>query len=186
VLELVGLAVSGLAAAIGLGLILARIQGITELGYWGVFAVYNALVFAVAGVSIFSLGITFNYLVALFHQSPVRQHNLGAKVFGEKIDRHFGWIGLLVAAAGFGLGASSLYLGISGWPIERLWLWLLGSALFVLMGIQLILSWILMRVLETLNDREQRVGADMGEEGTQRSGLDSPASVSPAVGGTTN
>ena len=59
--------------------------------------------------------------------------------------------------AGLALGGISLYLGLQGWEIERLWLWLLGSAMFGLVGIQLFLSWILMRVLETLAEREAKI-----------------------------
>ena len=44
---------------------------------WGIFALFAAQVLAVAGVSIFALGATFNYLVSLFHREPVRQGLFG-------------------------------------------------------------------------------------------------------------
>ena len=49
---------------VGLGLVAARISGVATLGPWGVAAVYGALISGVLGVSIFALGITFNYLVS--------------------------------------------------------------------------------------------------------------------------
>ena len=55
----------------------------------------------------------------------------------------------------------SLYLGVAGWEITRLWLWLLGSALFVLVGVQLMLFWTLIQVLDALDEREEQIGADM-------------------------
>jgi uncharacterized membrane protein len=53
-------------------------------------------------------------------------------------------------------------LGSNGWPVTRLWLYLLGGALFFLVGVQLVISWIIMRVLEELNQREARSGEDLG------------------------
>jgi hypothetical protein len=59
------------------------------------------------------------------------------------------------------LGAISLFLGLQGWEITRLWLWLLGSALFLLVGAQLLLFWMLIRVLDELNERDEQIGEDM-------------------------
>jgi hypothetical protein len=162
VLGLAGVTAMGLAAAIGLGIVWLRIQGVTQLGQWGAFSVFAALLLAVAGVSIFSLGATFNYLVAIFRGEPVRQGLFGRSLFSAPLDRHFGWAGLLIGAGGLGLAVVSLVLSLwATWDIDRLWLWLLGSALLVLVGLQLVVSWIVMRVLETLSQRESRVDQEM-------------------------
>jgi hypothetical protein len=71
---MVGVAIAGL---VGLVLVAARLSGITTLNAWGVAAVYLALVSAVAGISIFALGSTFNYLVSLFYKRPIRQGLFG-------------------------------------------------------------------------------------------------------------
>jgi glycosyltransferase involved in cell wall biosynthesis len=160
VLELAGLG-SLVAAVLFGGLIVAmRLQGITRLDSWGVFAVYASLVLGITGVSVLSLGYSFNYLVALFHHRPISQVSIGSRLFGPALERHFGWIGLLVALVGGALGIVGLALGLNGWEIPRLWLWLVGSALFVLVGVQLVLSWLLMRILEALHEREGRIEAD--------------------------
>ncbi len=151
---LLGLAGVGLAGLVGLGLILARLQGITSLGPLGVAAVYAALIAAVMGISLFSLGTTFNYLVSLFYKRPVRQGLFGRPIFTPPLDHHFGWIGLLSMVLGIGLAATSLALGVGGWEIGRIWLYLLGSALMILVGIQLITSWLLVRVLDEISQRE--------------------------------
>jgi len=52
-------------------------------------------------------------------------------------------------------------LGINGWPIQRLWLYLVGSALLILVGLQLTTSWVLMRTLEELSDRELHAQHDL-------------------------
>ena len=161
VLGAAGVALLTLAALIGLALVLVRLQGITELGTWGTFAVFAALVLAVAGVSVFTLGATFNYLVSLFHRQPVRQGLFGHPIFDPPLERHFGWLGLLVMLAGLIAGGISLGFGFAGWPVSRLWLYLLGSAMLMLVGLQLMISWVVMRVLEGLQQREMLVVADL-------------------------
>ena len=168
VLGAVGVVSVLLAVLIGLGLIVARLQGITQLGTWGALAVFAAQVLAVAGVSIFSLGATFNYLVSLFHKEPVRQGLFGKPIFDPPLDRKFGWMGLLGMLAGVTLGCVSLGLGLAGWPVSRLWLYLVGSAMLVLVGLQLMISWVVMRVLEGLNQRELLVLADMNGQPADR------------------
>jgi hypothetical protein len=62
------------------------------------------------------------------------------------------------------LGIASVILGLSGWEIARLWLYLLGSALLILIGMQLFISWILMRALEELSQRDEMILKDIGNE----------------------
>ncbi len=174
VLGAVGVACVLLAGLIGLGLIVARIQGITRLGTWGALAVFAAQVLAVAGVSIFSLGATFNYLVSLFHKEPVRQGLFGKPIFDPPLDRQFGWMGLLAMMAGVVAAGASLGLGLAGWPVSRLWLYLVGSAMLMLIGLQLMISWVVMRVLEGLNQRELLVLADMNGRPVEKAETDGP------------
>jgi glycosyltransferase involved in cell wall biosynthesis len=161
ILGFLGFAGVLVAALVGLGLIVARLSGMTTLGPWGVAAIYWALVSGVAGISIFALGSTFNYLVSLFYLQPIRQGLFGRPIFNPSLDHHFGWIGALTLFVGFILGIVSVVLGVSGWEIARLWLYLLGSAMFMLVGIQLIIYWILMRALEELSQREILTRRDM-------------------------
>jgi hypothetical protein len=158
VLGLAGVAALGMSAAIALGIVALRVQGVTQLGQLGAFSVFAAMILGVAGVSIFSLGATFNYLVSLFRGEPIRQGLFGRPLFDKPLDRHFGWIGLLAGVAGVALAVGSLALSVWGaWDVARLWLWLLGSAVLVLIGLQLIVSWTIMRVLEALSLRAGRI-----------------------------
>jgi hypothetical protein len=161
ILGIAGLAALSLAGAIGIMTIAARVQGITELGPWGVFGLFSALVLAVAGTSIFALGATFNYLVSLFRREPVRQGLFARPLFNPPLDRHFGWFGVASAAAGAALAVTSLVLSFWGWDITRLWLWLMVSALIGLVGVQLSVWWVIMRVLEGLSERDARIGLDL-------------------------
>lgn len=150
------------ALAVAIGLIIARISGITSLGPWGVAAVYAAMVAGIAGISVFALGSTFNYLVSLFYEQPIRQGLFGKPIFDPSLDHYFGWIGLLALVGGLVMGGISTILGVNGWEIARLWLYLLGSAMFILMGLQLMIYWILMRALEELSQRGELTKRDMG------------------------
>jgi hypothetical protein len=168
VLGLAGTAALAMAAAIGLGIVALRLQGVTQLGQWGVFSVFAALILAVAGVSIFSLGATFNYLVSLFRHEPVRPGTglFGRPIFKTPVDRHFGWFGLVAGITGIALALISVGLSVWGaWDVTRLWLWLLGSAVLVLIGLQLVVSWIVMRVLEGLSVRELRIDEEFETSG---------------------
>ena len=164
ILELIGLGALGASGAIGLSFIAARLSGVTELDPFGVFGAFAGLVLGIGGISVFSLGISFNHLVSLFHKRPVRQSNF-ARSLGLAPERHFGWLGLVMIGGGMTLGSVSLFLGLQGWEITRLWLWLLGSAVFFLMGLQLILFWILIKVLDTLNARDSQIDADLTTAG---------------------
>jgi len=161
-LGMIGLAGLAFATVVGIGLVAARLSGITELGPWGVAAVFGALIAAVTGISIFTLGVTFNYLVSLFYKRPIRQGLFGRPIFQIPLEHHFGWMGLLATGGGVVMGVISLALGVNGWEIARLWLYLLGSALMILVGVQLIIYWILLRVLDELSQREFLTRKDMG------------------------
>jgi glycosyltransferase involved in cell wall biosynthesis len=158
---LIGLVGISIATIVGAGLVIARLSGITSLGPWGVAALYLALVSGVGGISVFSLGMTFNYLVSLFYRQPIRQGLFGRPIFNPSLDHQFGWMGLITLIVGLAAGVTSVILGLSGWEIARLWLYLLGSALLILIGMQLMISWVLMRALEELSQREVRAKNDL-------------------------
>jgi glycosyltransferase involved in cell wall biosynthesis len=157
-LGLAGLSLSGL---VGLWLAIARLQGVTTLGRWGVVAIFAALVAGVAGVSLFNLGTTFNYLVALFRKQPVHVGLFGGPIFNPPLEHLFGWLGLVAVAVGVAVAAAALALGLRGWPVERLWLYLVGSALFILIGLQFIISWVVIMTLEEISEREFRAQQDL-------------------------
>jgi MFS family permease len=154
ILGLIGLGGIAFATAVLIGLVITRLFGQTTIGPWRVAAIYLALISAVAGISIFALGITFNYLVSMFYKRPVRQGLFGKPLFKTPLDKHFGWMGLIVLIVGALLSAFSLILGVNGWEISRLWLYLVASAMFILVGVQLIVYWIIFRVLDELSKRE--------------------------------
>lgn len=149
-----------LAGVIALGLVAARLMGTTTLGVWGVVAVYTALVCGVIGISVFALGAAFNYLVSLFYKTPIRQGLFGRPILKTPIETYFGWAGLAFAVLGTIAAVVTLVLSVQGWEITRLWLYLLGSAMMTLVGMQLLINWFLMRVLGELSKRAESVQQD--------------------------
>jgi len=162
ILGLLGLAGIGIAGLIFLGLIIARLNGVTTLGSWGVVALFTALISVVSGVNIFALGVTFNYLVSLFYKKPIRQGLFGKPIFKTPLDQQFGWMGIVAIVLGLAIGVVSLLLGVRGWNIDRLWFYLLSSAMIFLVGVQLFVYWLLLRILEELSQREVKTKNDMG------------------------
>ncbi len=156
-----GVGLFALGALIAAVLIGMRIAGITTLGPWGVAAAFAAVVSTITGVDIFALGVTFNYLVSLFHKQSVRHGLFGAPIFETPLDRQFWWMGLLGMVTGLAFGTVSLILGMGGWPIERLWLYLLAGTMLTLVGTQLVVFWVIARVLEELSQRELLIQADL-------------------------
>lgn len=150
-----------IALLVAIGLVSARLSGQTALASWEVASLFIGAVSAVTGVSLFSLGITFNYLISLFYKEPIRQGLFGQPLFKKPLDRHFWWMGSVSLIVGLTMGAGSLFLGLQGWVIARLWLYLLASAMLILVGVQLIISWILSRVLDELSRRELLIEQDL-------------------------
>lgn len=173
-LGLLGLGALAVAGLIGLAIIVARLQGVTFLGPLGAFTLFAAVVLAVAGVSILSLGLSFNYFVALFHKTPVQQGLFGQPLVKARLDHHFGWVGAATFLAGVAVGVTVLLLGFQGLAVSRYWFYYLVSAGLCLVGIQLVIAWIQMQVLDSLRIREALVAEDLqGKDHRSHSGVES-------------
>ena len=103
----IGLAGVGVALVVALGLVVARLSGTEALGPGGVVGVFAALVVGVGGVSLFGLGATFNYLVALLRRRPIRYGLFGTPLFATPLERHFAGVGLGSLVAGVVTSAAS-------------------------------------------------------------------------------
>lgn len=161
ILGLLGLGGVAIALAVTLALVTTRLQGVTTLASWQVASLFVGAVAGFGGVSLFALGTTFNYLVSLFYKQPIRQGLFGRPLFDTPLDRHFWWLGGLALFAGLTLGVASLALGLNGWTMSRLWLYLLGSAMLSLTGLQLTIYWLLLRVLDELSRRELAIEQEL-------------------------
>jgi len=67
----------------------------------------------------------------------------------------------LFMIGGLGLGLVSLAFGLNDGDVNRQWFWMLASSMIFIIGVQLLVSWFVMRVLEQLNLREGQVDLDL-------------------------
>ena len=149
-------------------LVMMRLAGMTMLNEWAVIGIYAGVVAGMIGVNIFVLGIFFNYLISLFRGRPVRQGLFGKPLFRNPIDQYFGWMGLVAIIIGMAIALISI-IGVNKWDMSRLWLYGLGSATLIILGLQLIIYWIVLRVLNELS--EQNVSAAKRVSQTSRTPL---------------
>ncbi len=150
-----------LAVIIGMILVGVRLSGITTLGPWGIVGLSTGLVSGVAGISLFTLGVTFNYLVSLFYETPIRQGLFGRPLLNPPLETHFGWMGLSIFLAGGLVGLVTLILGVNGWDMNRIWMYLLGAAMMILVGLQLMINWFLVKILGELSKRRETAEHDL-------------------------
>lgn len=160
-LGLLGLLGVGFAVLVAAVLTVLRLSGVTQLGAMGYFIVFTALVCGVAGVSLFTLGAMFNYLVSLFQKRIVQRGLFGKRIFDPPLETHFGKLGVFLVSVGVIAAVVLLALALSGWRLEQMWLWMIAGAMATLIGLQLIVSRVIMSVLADLSQRESRQGKDM-------------------------
>jgi len=161
ILGLLGLAGIGFAALVAAALVVLRLTGVTQLQAFGILAVFTALVLGVTGVSLFSLGAMFNYLVSLFQKRVVQRGLFGKPIFDPPLESHFGTLGVIGVAMGVTIAVLLFVAGATGATLEQMWLWMIASAMAALIGVQLIVARVIMNVLFDLSNREVRQGQDM-------------------------
>lgn len=113
------------------------------------------------GVNLFVLGVIFNYLVALFRGRPVQQGLFGRPLFRTPIERQFGWMGLVTVLVGLTVAGFAVIMGVGSWDMTRLWLYGLSSAMMILLGVELMIFWVVLQVLDELNTQAVRKPAMM-------------------------
>jgi len=119
---------------------------------------FVAMTLAIVAVNLFSIGTVFNYIVSLFHRRPIRQGLFGRPVFRKPVERRFGAAGAVLILLGIVMFIAAVLDG-SGEPA---WFLLVPSAMFVMTGIQLLTSWMLVYLLAELSKRELKIQADLG------------------------
>jgi len=126
-------------------------------------ALFAGLVLAAAGVNVFAIGATFNYVVSLFHKRQIRQGLLGRPIFQAPLEARFGWLGLAAMGAGFLIYLLAIWQNWTSAASVAPWFAPAVSAIMVLTGIQLVTSWLLVILLAELSEREMKASEDLGE-----------------------
>ena len=130
---------------------------------WPFPQLFIALVLLVAGSTLVTSGRLYNYIVSLFYRRPIRQGILGRPLFRPNLERvFFGVAGLVSIGAGIGLYLLAVAYHLTDATAAAPWFLPAMSALLVLNGIQLIASWVLALMLQTLSQRDLRVRDDLG------------------------
>jgi glycosyltransferase involved in cell wall biosynthesis len=158
----VGLAMLLVAALVAAGQLLLHLAA--GGAAWAFPQLFGALVLAVAGVTLYTTGTTFSYVVALFHQRPVRQGLFGRRGNGRKIEKHYWWLGILAILLGLATYAGAVAFNLTDPALAGSWFAPVVSALLVLTGVQLVSAWSLARVLAELSRREVEAQADLERE----------------------
>jgi hypothetical protein len=122
---------------------------------------FGALVLAVAGVTLYTTGTSFSYIVALFHKHPIRQGLVGPRGNGRRIEKHYWWLGILAVLAGVGVYVAAAVFDLTNPALAASWFAPVTSALLMLTGVQLVSAWGLARVLADLSRRETEARADL-------------------------
>lgn len=120
-----------------------------------------AMTGVIVAVNLFSIGTAFNWIVGLFHRRPIRQGLFGRPIFNKPMEMKFGTIGAIMLVMGAVLFIVALFVGRT----EPAWQFLIPSAMFVITGVQLGTSWMLVKTLSTLSTRELKAEADLGLSG---------------------
>jgi glycosyltransferase involved in cell wall biosynthesis len=128
---------------------------------WDFPQLFGALVLAVAGITLYTTGTSFSYIVMLFHKRPIRQGLFGPRGNGRKIEKHYWWLGLLAIIGGVATYALAVYFNLTDPALANSWFAPVVSALLVLTGVQLMSAWSLARMLAELSRREIEAEADL-------------------------
>jgi glycosyltransferase involved in cell wall biosynthesis len=144
---------------------------------WSFPLLFGALVLAVAGVTLYTTGTTFSYVVALFHRRPIRQGLFGRRGNGRRIEKHYWWLGLLAIVGGFATYLVAVLFDLTNPALAASWFAPVVSALLVLTGVQLVSAWSLARVLAELSRREVEAEADLNWSYTPAPALRSEAAA---------
>jgi hypothetical protein len=124
---------------------------------------YLTFVSAVLGLSVYGLGVTSSFIVSRVNTQS-RKIGLFKRFPIERwLEPHLGLLGAVSVCLGICLALTGVLSQGPAWDLNRVWFWLLGGAMFTLVGVQMWLLWVVDRVVDKLYARESMVRCDMGQ-----------------------
>ncbi|MBN1217545.1 MAG: glycosyltransferase family 2 protein [Anaerolineae bacterium] len=160
---LTGLVLVGLGLLVGILALL--LDGFSTKPDGQFAALFAGVVLMAAGINIFAIGATFNYVVSLFHHRQIRQGLFGRPIFRVPLERRFGWLGLATMIVGGLVYLVAIWQNWTTPASAAPWFAPAVSTMMVLTGLQLMTSWLLIVMLAELSEREVKAEADLGENG---------------------
>jgi hypothetical protein len=94
----------------------------------------------------------------------MRQGLFGRPLFRTPLENHFGWMGMSAVVAGVAVYALAVLLSLNTSGAVPAWFAPAVSSVLVLSGFQLMSSWLVVKVLAQLNQREARAQHDLGAQ----------------------
>ncbi len=126
--------------------------------------IFLAMTFVVGAVNLFSIGIAFNYVVSLFYRRPIRQGVFGRPIFNSPLEFKFGRVRASLLVVSAILFLVSLFI-----EPRPAWMPLVLSAMFAITGVQMGTTWMLIKTLNTLAQRDLKLEHDLGTSGALES-----------------
>lgn len=152
-------------ALLGLALLVAGLPLLARMGTgaadWPFPQFFAALVLAVAGITLYTTGTSFSYIVRLFHRRNIRQGLVGRRGNGRRLEKHYWWLGILAVVAGVACYIAALASNLTAPDAAAPWFAPVVSAMLVLSGVQLVSAWALARLLAELSLRDSRAQEDL-------------------------
>ncbi len=159
----IGLVLGTIAALLALALLADWAMRNALLAQFAPFAAFLMLVLGVLGASVFSLGVMFSYLTAIFTRKPVQRGMFGRVIFDPPLDYYFGRIGAFAALSGILISIIALWFTTQQRSFGEMWMWFVLGSLLIVVGAQLGISYLVIRVLDELAEREASTRRDLLE-----------------------
>jgi len=175
---LVGLLFLAVAVGTGLAPVVFYLQH-RSLEEWFIYRFFVVLLCSVAGITVLSFGLAINAAIYLFDPRPIRQ---GVRVRPTRSSppvRAIGVAGVAIALLGGALYVPATLEYLTTLTITRHWSYLAVGTTLVLVGGQLVLSSILIRVLIALRDRESSCESALAAPREQERRLEKLLNASP-------
>jgi hypothetical protein len=126
-----------------------------------IYHLFVVLILFVAGINITAFGVMSNYTISTWHKRSPRYGWLDRIIYNRYTYSYLDTTGLLLMIAGVALNIPSIYQYIMMRHVLVHWFYFSAGATFILIGLQLFTSSIMMKILAALNEREAKIQNDM-------------------------
>lgn len=121
-----------------------------------IYRLFTIMVLYVTGINLMSFGAFSNYVLDIMHGKELNRHGLIGRYFlSRRVIRRSGLLGTTLMALAVALNHQTILEYLTKGHIYVHWSYVLTGATFFLVGLQLLMGSILIRILEELRERQQ-------------------------------